>query len=81
MAKQLGMEKVVLKKEQMNLFLVSDPESPYYNSEAFDKLIAYLQNHPRECNLREQNGKRSIVIKPVPTVEKACDILQEMMKN
>ena len=81
MAKQLGMEKVVLKKEQMSLFLVSDPESPYYNSEAFDKLIAYLQNHPRECNLREQNGKRSIVIKPVPTVEKACDVLQEMMKN
>ena len=31
--------------------------------------------------LREQNGKRSIVIKPVPTVEKACDVLQEMMKN
>lgn len=81
MAKQLGMEKVILKKGQMSLFLVSDSESPYYQSAAFDKLIAFIQRHPRECNLREQNGKRSIVIKQVPTVEMACQLLQEMQKN
>ena len=81
MAKQLGMEKVILKKGQMSLFLVSNPDSPYYQSTAFDKLIAFLQNHPRECNLRDQNGKRSIVIKAIPTVERACQILQEMIKK
>ena len=78
MAKKLGMEKVVLKKGQLSLFLVSNTDSPYYQSEAFDKLIAFIQNHPRECNLREQNGKRSIVIKNVSTVEAACAILQEI---
>ena len=56
----------------MTLFFVSNPDSPYYQSEAFDKLIAFIQRHPRECNLRDQNGKRSIVIKGVPTVEAAC---------
>ena len=81
MAKQLGMEKVILKKGQMSLFLVSNPDSPYYQSTAFDKLIAFLQSHPRECNLRDQNGKRSIVIKAIPTVECACQILQEMIKK
>ncbi len=78
MAKKLGMEKVVLKKGQLSLFLVSNTNSPYYQSEAFDKLIAFIQNHPRECNLREQNGKQSIVIKNVSTVEAACAILQEI---
>lgn len=81
MAKKLGMEKVVLKKGQMSIVLVANPESPYYQSEAFDKLIAYIQNHPRECNLREQNGKRSIVVKNVPTVETACIIMEEMEKQ
>lgn len=38
MAKHLGMEKVVL-KGQMSLFLVANPESPYYQSEAFDRLL------------------------------------------
>ncbi len=81
MAKQLGMEKVVLKKEQMSIFLVSNPESHYYQSEAFDKLLRFVQRYPRLCNLREVNGKRSIVIKDVPTVEKACALLEEMLKS
>ena len=80
MAKQLGMEKVVLKKGQMNIFLVANPDSPYYQSEAFDKLLGFIQKHPRECNLREQNGKRSIVIKNVPTVEAACGYMEEIGK-
>lgn len=80
MAKKLGMEKLVLKKGQMSIFLISQAESPYYQSEAFDKLLGFVQKHPRECNLREQNGKRSIVIKNVPTVETACTLLEEMEK-
>ena len=80
MAKQLGMEKVVLKKGQMSIFLVANPDSPYYQSEAFDKLLGFIQKHPRECNLREQNGKRSIVIKNVPTVEAACGYMEEIEK-
>lgn len=81
MAKKLGMEKVVLKKGLMSLFLVNNPDSPYYQSEAFDKLLGFIQKHPRQCNLREQNGKRSILIKDVKTVEVACDLLQEIEKT
>ena len=80
MAKMLGMEKVILKKGQMSIFLVTNPESPYYESEAFDKLLGFIQKHPRECTLREQNGKRSIVIKNVPMVEVACNYLDEIGK-
>lgn len=78
MAKKLGMEKIVLKKGQMSMHLVSNSESPYYQSEAFDKLLSYVQKHPRKCNLRDQNSKRSIIIKDVPSVETACSILEEM---
>lgn len=81
MAKILGMEKIILKKGQMSIFLVTNPESPYYESEAFDKLLGFIQKHPRECTLREQNGKRSIVVKNVPTVEAACGYLEEIGKE
>lgn len=81
MAKKLGMEKVVLKKGQMSIFLITNPDSPYYQSEAFDKLLAFIQKHPRECTLRDQNGKRSIVIKNVPTVEAACILVEEIDKS
>ena len=75
MAKILGMEKIILKKGQMSIFLVTN------ESEAFDKLLGFIQKHPRECTLREQNGKRSIVVKNVPTVEAACGYLEEIGKE
>lgn len=81
MAKRLGLEKLVLKKGQISIFLINNPDSPYYQSEAFDKLLAFIQKHPRECNLRDQNGKRSIVIKNVRTVETACALVEEIEKS
>jgi len=78
LGKELGIEKVVLKKGQMSLFLISNPDSLYYQSESFDKLLGFVRKYPRRCNLREQNGKRSIVIKDVPTVETACVLLEEV---
>ncbi|MCC8142658.1 MAG: transcription-repair coupling factor [Tannerellaceae bacterium] len=80
LAKKLGIEKIILKREKMSLFLVANSDSPYYQSEAFDKLLGYIQQHPRRCNLREQNGKRSILITQVKTVEDGCNILTAIDK-
>lgn len=77
-ARSLGIEKIILKQGQMNLYLVSSDESPYYQSHAFGQLLAYIQKHPRLCYLKENKGKRSIGIKEVPTVDKACKILEEV---
>lgn len=79
LSKQLGAEKVFLKAGRMTLFFVSNPDSPYYQSAAFGKVIDYMGKHPRYCNLREQGGKRSMVVKNVETVETAVSILQEMV--
>ena len=63
----------------MTLYLVSNSESPYYQSQAFGRLIAYMMKYTRRCNLREQNGKRSMLVKDVTTVEEALNVLQEML--
>ena len=77
MARRLGIEKVVLKKGMMALYLPTDRESPYYQSRAFGKLLGYVQRYPRVCNLREQNGRRSVVIKNVTNVAAAVRCLNE----
>ena len=79
LAKRLGAEKIFLKAGRMTLFFVSNPDSPYYQSMAFGKVIAYMGANPRYCNLREQNGKRSMVVKNVENVETAVSILQEIV--
>ena len=77
-AKKLGIEKVSLKQERMNISLVMDPESPYYQSEAFDKLLEFVKRNYKICQLKETNKRRSILIQNIRAVEKACKILEEI---
>ena len=79
LAARLGVEKVFLKGGRMSLFFVSNPDSPYYQSQAFGKVIAYMMKYTRRCDLREQNNKRSMLVKDVKTVEEAVCVLQEVV--
>ena len=85
--KMLGCEKIMLKQGRMFLYFVQNPESPYYQSEIFDRIIDYATHEVRRCNLREmpapsgQRGlRRSMVIADVPTVEEAVRVLQTIAK-
>ena len=75
MGKSMGCEKIVLKQQRMTLYFVSQNDSPFYQSEAFDRILSYVAQNPRRCQFREQNGKRSMVIANVPTIEEAVSLL------
>jgi len=78
--KQLGCEKVMLKQGRMTLFFVSTPDSPYYQSDTFDHVLAFVSNHVRRCQFREQKGKRSMVVADIATVGDAVKLLKEMLQ-
>ena len=78
LAKSLGIEKIVLKNQQMIIHLLTDKDSPYYESDEFEKLISYVMSNTRSCKLREKGKRRSVVIKNVTTVENAVAILNEI---
>ena len=81
LAKQLGIEKVGLKQGQMYLYFVSDEHVAYYQSAAFGRILAYLQKYPRQCKLREINGRRSLAIKDITSVESAVAVLEEVLQT
>jgi len=75
LGKMLGCEKIMLKQGRMMLYFVSQSDSPYYQSEAFDRVLSFVARNPRRCNFREQNGKRSMIVADVPSVEMAVQLL------
>ena len=77
----LGCEKIVLKQQRMTLYFVTQNDSPFYQSEAFGMLLDYVAHNPRRCNFREVNGKRSMVISDVSTIEEAVQILTSINKS
>jgi len=75
LARQLGVEKVSLKQEMMYLYFVGESNTAYYMSPMFGRILNYCQRNMTRCSLRDRNGRRSITIKAVPTVEDAVAIL------
>ena len=67
--KRLGAEKIMLKQGKMYLYFVSNANSPYYQSDVFGRVLEYMTKNVRRCNLREANGKRSMVISDIPSLE------------
>ena len=76
--KLLGCEKIVLKQGRMQMQLVSVADSPYYQSEAFEKIINYMMSNPRRCTLKEARGHRMAVISDVKTVGEAVNVLLQI---
>lgn len=81
LGKHLGCEKLILKQSTLQMQFVSNLNSAYYKSNAFGKCIDYIAANPRRCNIKEKNGKRSMVVTNVKTVGDAVFVLREIDKG
>ena len=76
--RRLGCEKIILRQGRMQMQFVSNTQSAFYQSAAFRRVINYIGYHPRRCNLKEKNGKRSMVVSQVASVKEAVEILKDI---
>lgn len=77
-AMHIGIENVVLKNRRLTLHLISNSNSAYYQSDQFGMLITYATMHPRRCELREKDGRRSMIILNVPDLTTALNVITEI---
>lgn len=77
-AKQLGVEKIILKKNILITYFVSNPESPFYRSNRFREVIGNIQAHPRIFKMREDQERLSLRSDQVGSISEACVILQKL---
>ena len=78
LGRRLGCEKVILRQGLLNLQFVSNPDSAYYKSQAFDRVLNYIASNPRRCDLKEVNGRRMMRVLQVQTVKEAVEVLRAM---
>ena len=81
LGKQLGCEKIFLKQGFMQMQFVSNTDSPFYRSTAFSKVLRYVNEHLRRCQLKEVKGRNILQVKSVPTVGMAVDILRDILNE
>jgi len=68
----LGFEKLILKNRQMRLYFVSNPESPYFESDTFNHILKYIQTQTKNARLK-QVGKNFLLV--VENIKKMKDVL------
>ena len=82
LAKELGLEKIILKQKRMIGYFVANQQSDFYQTEAFSRMLKYVQQNSKSCVMKEKetkNGLRLLItfIK-IDSVKTALGVLQKV---
>ncbi len=78
LGKLLGCEKIILRQGLMTLQFVSNPNSAYYQSKAFEGVIHYVGNHVHQCEFKQMGNRRLLKVSGIATVEAAVKVLRQL---
>ena len=60
LAKELGLEKIILKQKRMMGYFVSNQQSAFYHTEAFTRMLKYVQLNGKSCVMKEKESKNGL---------------------
>jgi transcription-repair coupling factor (superfamily II helicase) len=79
LAKDVGLEKLVLKHNKLIGYFVGDQTSRYYQSENFTKVLSYVQQHSKTCRMKEKNEKLMLVFENIKSIKQATSTLRPIL--
>ena len=84
-ATKMGMERIILKAGKLTGYFISDQQSKFYQSNAFQKVLQFVQINADKCKLTEKetrNGLRLVLtMDKITSIDKALRILQWINEN
>lgn len=79
MAKDFGIEKLVLKRNKMVCHFSSNQENPFYRSANFMKMIRYAQDHSKGTKLKETPDHLTMECEEVKNIAIAIECLRKII--
>ncbi len=81
MAVELGFEKIFLKNNTLKCFFVSNPDSPYFQSEIFNGILLFLQTGTNKGKLKQVGKNGILVVEDIKTMNELFSFLDKMKKS
>jgi len=78
LAVDLGFEKMTLKEDTLRCYFINRPDSPYFESELFKKILAYLQTGTNKARLKQVGKNFLLVVDQVKDMDAMYRFLQQM---
>ena len=80
LAEKLGFEKIMLKGGKLKGYFVPQEKEDYFKGPIFGKVLTFVQQHPKKCQMKEFKGKLVLTIQQIETVEEGRALLAEIME-
>ena len=77
-AVELGFEKMLLKNENLKCFFVSNPESPYFQSETFTGILKFIQTKTNKARLKQLGRNGILIVENIKTMNELYEFLNRM---
>ena len=79
LCKQLGFEKIVLKQGKFIGYFVTKQDSPYYQTEQFNRILQFLKEHGTGAQMRQKNERLSLSIEKMTSIQGALRVLRPLL--
>ena len=80
MAKEFGIEKIVLKQDRMVMHFPANQQNPFYQSPHFMSVIRYAQALPKRSHLKENGGRLTLSLANVSSIDQAIAHIRKMVE-
>lgn len=81
LAVSLGFEKMSLKDKTLRCFFINRPDSPYFESETFRRILDYLQTGTNRAKLKQTGRLFLLVVEGVSNMADLLRILRNMQER
>ena len=81
-AKNIGLERLILKRNKMIGYFIADQQSSFYQTPIFTNVLQFVQQNSRICTMKEKETKQGLrlllAFDRIDSVEKALEILRKI---
>ena len=78
-ARKLGFERIMYKNRKLRCYFISNQESPFFESQYFQKMLHYIQTKTdHRFALKQTNSHLLLACEDVRTIAAAQDVLEEL---
>ena len=80
-ALEFGFEKLILKNEILKCFFVANPDSAYFTSQTFERILDFIQTKTNKAKLKQVGRNGILVVKDMKSMKGILSFLKQMEAN